>query len=99
MNNHITMAVDRLLISALERGADEIAVHALRSGADANARASDGSSALHLAARLGRLRVIDALIASGARRDGIDSRGLKAFDVAVGSGRLMAARKIGAGLK
>ncbi len=68
-------------------GGDIAAVRAtLAQGADANERDSDGTTALHHAARLGALEIADQLIAAGAEVDAGTRYGITPLALAAASG-------------
>ncbi len=75
-----------LLLDAV-LGGDIAAVRAtLAEGADANERDSDGTTALHHAARLGGLEIADQLIAAGAEVDAGTRYGITPLALAAASG-------------
>lgn len=76
------------LHDAAASGNLQLLKHLLENGADANARAADGSTPLMFAATFGQVEVVRALLAAGAAADAVDGRGWTALMMAVHNAEL-----------
>jgi uncharacterized protein len=87
-------AQDRALFEAVA-GRDDAKLHAaLADGADVNAQDSTGRSALGMAARMGNVKMIEALAAAGAKLEAADPIGYTPLMEAARDGHMEAAARL-----